>query len=154
MGIEIERKYLVVGRGWRTAARSVQCRQGYLTPGPPCAVRVRIIDGRAYITIKSATRGIKREEFEYPIPVEDAEAMLERLCVGHAIEKRRHYVEHRGATWEIDEFEGVNAGLVVAEIELEHEDQPVELPDWVGEEVSDDPRYLNANLSREPYTEW
>lgn len=97
---------------------------------------------------------LRREEFEYPIPLEDGEEILERLCVGSTIEKTRHYVEYEGFVWEIDEFEGLNAGLVVAEVEFERENQTIPLPPWIGEEVSSDPRYLNSNLALKPYSQW
>lgn len=154
MGIEIERKFLVNDDSWRPARRAVRFRQGYLALGPPVAVRVRIMGEHANINVKKATLDIRREEFEYPIPLEDAEAILGALCTGHTIEKTRHYVEYKGLTWEIDEFEGVNRGLIVAEVELEREDQPIPLPPWVGREVSSNPKYLNASLAVRPYTEW
>ena len=154
MGIELERKFLVNSDEWRPALRAHRFRQGYLATGPPVAVRVRVMDNQANINIKRATSDIKREEFEYPIPVEEAEAILDRLCVGHPIEKTRYYVEYEGFVWEIDEFEGENAGLVVAEVEFERENQTIPLPPWIGEEVSSDPRYLNANLALQPYSQW
>ena len=154
MGIERERKFLVNSNGWRPAQRAVRFRQGYLATGPPVAVRVRVMESRANINIKRATSDIKREEFEYPIPVEEAEEILNLLCVGHPIEKTRHYVEYEGFLWEIDEFEGENAGLLVAEVEFERENQAIPLPPWIGKEVSSDPRYLNANLALEPYAQW
>ncbi len=154
MGIELERKFLLKNDEWRPARRVVKFRQGYLATGPPVAVRVRVMDGQANINIKQATSDIKREEFEFAIPLKDAEEILEGLCVGHRIEKTRHYVEYEGLVWEIDEFEGENAGLVVAEVEFEREDQTIPLPPWIGEEVSSDPRYLNASLDLQPYSQW
>ena len=154
MGIEIERKFLVRNGGWRPAQRSVRCRQAYLTTGPPVAVRARIIGGRANINIKQSTTDIRREEFEYEIPLEEGLIILERLCSGFVIEKTRHYVEYEGFTWEIDEFEGVNAGLIVAEVEFERINQTIPLPPWVGEEVSADPKYLNSSLATNPYSHW
>lgn len=155
MASEIERKFLITGNGWQDAPRSSRIRQGYIVPGPPVSVRVRIADDAANINIKRATDvAAVRDEYEYSIPVDDAEKMLNDLCHGYAIEKTRHYIEHAGLTWEIDVFEGVNSGLLIAEIELNHENQQFELPPWAGEEVTDDPRYLNASLSQHPYSEW
>ncbi len=154
MGTEIERKFLVIDDSWRTGVRGVSCRQGYLCVGPPVAVRVRIMNGRGTLNIKKATLDITRDEFEYPIPIEDAEKLLADLCEGYAIEKTRHKTVFAGATWEIDEFHGENRGLVVAEIELSAPDQPFERPPWLGDEVSGDPRYLNSSLSRRPYSQW
>ncbi len=154
MGVELERKFLLYSDEWRPAQRVQRFRQGYLATGPPVAVRVRVMDDRANINIKRVISDIKREEFEYAIPLKDAEEILERLCVGHRIEKTRHYVEYEGFVWEIDEFEGENAGLIVAEVEFERENQTIPLPPWLGEEVSSDPRYLNANLAFRPYSQW
>ena len=154
MGVEIERKFLVKDGSWQPAMRSVRLRQAYISTGPPASVRVRIAGDVAILNIKRQTGSITRDEFEYSIPVADAEAIMQGLCVGRPVEKTRHYVVFEGLTWEIDVFEGANAGLVVAEVELEREDQDCPLPPWVGEEVSTDPRYLNANLALDPYTEW
>lgn len=154
MAKEIERKFLVRGDGWRKAREAVACRQGYLCRGAEVAVRVRVMDGVGTITIKSAAAGFTRDEFEYGIPLADAEYLLDSVCVGRTIEKTRHYVEHEGLTWEVDEFRGQNEGLVVAEVELESESQPVVLPPWVGLEVSSDPRYLNSELCVKPYRDW
>lgn len=154
MGKEIERKFLVRGDAWRRDARSVDCRQGYLTLDRHLLVRVRIMGDEAYLTIKSETGPISRLEFEYPIPRDDAEEMLERLCERPLIEKKRYTVFHGGMAWIIDEFSGDNEGLIVAEVELERENQEVDLPDWAGDEVSLDPRYLNFNLIQYPYGQW
>lgn len=154
MGIERERKFLLSSDEWRPGQRAVRLRQGYLATGPPVAVRVRVIESRANINIKRATSILRREEFEYPIPVEEAEEILKLLCVGHPIEKTRHYVEYEGFVWEIDEFKGLNDGLIVAEVEFERENQTIPLPPWIGKEVSSDPRYLNASLALEPYARW
>ncbi len=154
MGTEIERKYLVTGNEWRSLATSVEFRQGYLSTVKERTVRVRAAGGVGTITIKGLTVGTTRTEYEYEIPVEDANAMLDELCERPIIEKTRHVVEIDGLTWEIDEFGGVNAGLIIAEVELDSEDQELVEPDWIGEEVSDDPRYFNANLIAHPYTEW
>lgn len=154
MGQEIERKFLVIDESWREGARSLPCRQGYLSLGPPVTVRIRLMGGRGTLNIKQSTLDVARAEFEYPVPPGDAEELLGHWCIGDLVEKTRHYVEHGGMTWEIDEFDGANRGLVVAEIELEDPDQEVRRPSWAGREVSGDPRYLNSNLSRHPYSEW
>lgn len=155
MGHEIERKYLVGSESWRTGVTSAtHLVQGYLTTGPQVTVRVRIAGERAYLTIKGQSEGISRAEFEYPIPVPDAEVMLATLAQPGVIDKVRHLVPHAGRTWEVDVFAGDNAGLIVAEVELESDQAHVELPEWVGSEVSGDPRYYNSELSRNPYSSW
>lgn len=148
--MEIERKFLVGGDGWRRDAEgSEMIRQGYLTRNGQASVRVRVKDGRrAWITVKSRDPGRSRAEFEYPIPLNDARAML-ALCGDDIVEKHRHKVKRDGVVWEIDVFAGRHAGLVMAEVELEREDQPLSLPDWIGREVTDDPRYRNGALARE-----
>lgn len=153
MGLEIERKFLVVGDGWREGGRRARLRQGYLCASKDRSVRVRLEDGRGTLTIKGPTRGAARSEFEYPIPARDAAALL-RLCEKPLIEKSRTRVRHRGRLWEIDEFAGANAGLVLAEIELRRADENIPLPPWAGTEVTRDPRYLNANLFKLPYRSW
>ena len=152
MPLEIERKFLVTGTAWRSpdAQRLVQ---GYLSRDKARTVRVRIAGPLAFLTIKGATSGASRAEFEYPIPLADAEALL-GLCEGPLIDKIRHRVAFGGLLWEVDEFLGENAGLVVAEVELEREDQAVDLPPWVGEEVTHDPRYFNSNLASFPFSQW
>lgn len=155
MGVEIERKFLVCNDEWRSAAGDgVRYRQGYLCVGPPVAIRVRIGGGRAILNIKKATQEILRSEFEYPIPQSDAEAILETLCQGVVIEKTRYKVPHAGLTWEVDVFHGANDGLVVAEVELEREDQVFERPCWADTEVSGDARYLNSQLALRPFRSW
>ena len=161
MGIEIERKYLVTGEGWRTAAHAViPMAQGYLNDtasldsgAQKASVRVRIQGEQAFLNMKSREIGQTRQEFDYPIPVDDARALL-ALCVGGLIDKRRHLVEHQGLLWEVDEFLGENAGLVVAEVELEHADQAITLPDWAGAEVTDEVRYYNLALAAHPFSRW
>jgi len=151
MGIEIERKFLVEGDGWQAdAGEGLACRQGYLDSGQGATVRVRIIGKEAFLTIKGATTGITRSEFEYEIPVPDAAELLE-LCGDTIVEKRRYFIKHSGMIWELDVFSGSNTGLVMAEIELESERQPFVLPEWVGEDVSSDPRYRNGHLARHPF---
>ncbi|WP_322628102.1 CYTH domain-containing protein [Halothiobacillus sp.] len=158
MAREIERKYLLTDASWRTSVTgSMLIRQGYLTTltgGARASVRVRITDTDAFLNIKSMTIGIARDEFEYPIPLDDAQHMLDHLCSGAVIDKWRHHVHFGGLLWEIDEFLGANAGLVVAEVELDSTDQTVPLPSWVGAEVSDDARYYNVALVQTPYTQW
>jgi adenylate cyclase len=154
MAIEIERKFLVKSDEWKKNGLSIKVRQCYLSTDPNKTVRVRIVGGCSYITIKGKTNGISRKEFEYEIPNSDAEALFE-LCDGPILEKTR-YTLYSGTAlwWSIDVFHGVNEGLVIAEIELDHEDQGFIIPNWVGEEVSHDPRYYNSNLINNPYTTW
>lgn len=154
MGIEIERKFLLKGEGWRGLGQPTLMRQGYLVADPVRTVRVRIEGERAVITIKSKSTGASRGEWEYEIPVPDAAELLERLCEQPLVEKVRHRIEHAGHTWEVDEFQGENAGLVVAEIELGSEDEAFDIPDWIGREVTSDPRYYNSSLIRLPYSKW
>ncbi len=144
MGIEIERKFLVVGDGWRGEG-GIRLRQGYLNRDPERTVRVRIAGGRAFLAIKGLTRGAVRSEFEYEIPPREAEALL-NLCEGAVLEKTRHVVPFGGFRWEIDEFHGRHAGLVLAEIELSHPDEAFPRPPWLGREVTGDPRYFNSTL--------
>ena len=153
MGKEIERKFLVTGDGWR-AGQGSDYRQGYLSTDKERTVRVRIAGDTARLTVKGITEGATRAEYEYRIPVADAEIMLDTLCLRPLIEKRRYRIEHQGMTWEVDEFHGDNAGLVVAEIELQDEQQTFTKPPWVGAEVTDDARFYNANLVAHPYRHW
>lgn len=154
MGIEIERKFRVAGEGWRQPPTAqTRFSQGYLSRDPARTVRVRLAGTRAFLTIKGATVGATRAEFEYEIPPADAQALL-ALCDGPVVEKIRHLCVFEGMTWEIDEFLGANAGLVVAEIELQSEDQAFARPAWLGEEVTGDARYVNANLAVRPFTRW
>ena len=155
MATEIERKFLVNGDSWRDAVLSQErIMQGYLANNQNATVRVRVKGEQAFLTIKGAARGISRSEYEYPIPVSDAEAMLAELAVSPPIDKVRYRVRHGDQVWDLDVFAGDNAGLVMAELELEHEDQPFDLPDWAGTEVSGDPRYYNVHLARHPYKHW
>jgi adenylate cyclase len=149
---EIERKFLVLGTGWRTRDPQ-RISQGYLSRDAERTVRVRIADPKAYLTVKGRTTGASRAEFEYEIPLADAEALL-ALCDGPRVEKLRHRVRHGAMTWEVDEFLGENRGLVVAEIELESEAQAFARPVWLGTEVTQDPRYFNSNLAAHPFTRW
>ena len=154
MGVEIERKFLLQGDAWRGLGQAVLLRQGYLSSARERVVRVRIEGEQAMLTIKGANVGATRGEWEYPIPLADAAELLDGLCEQPLIEKVRHRIEHAGMVWEVDEFLGANAGLLVAEIELASEDQPFDKPDWIGAEVSGDARYYNANLIRHPFSQW
>lgn len=155
MPSEIERKFLVQDDGWRQLARDpVRIRQGYIIGSTKASVRVRVSGERAWLNIKSATVGVTRAEFDYEIPLSEAEQLIDTLCVRPLIEKTRYFVDHAGHCWEVDVFEGDNAGLVVAEIELGSEDEPFERPPWAGKEVSQDPRYYNAALVNLPYSRW
>ena len=154
MGVEIERKFLLAGDDWRGLGQAVLLRQGYLSSARERVVRVRIEGEQAMLTIKGANVGATRGEWEYPIPLADAAELLDGLCEQPLIEKVRHRIEHAGMVWEVDEFLGANAGLVVAEIELASEDQPFDKPEWIGAEVSGDARYYNANLIRHPFSQW
>ena len=153
MGKEIERKYLVRGEAWRKLAQGVRYRQGYLSTVKERTVRVRTVDDRGYLTVKGVTVGATRKEFEYDIPRADAASLLE-MCEQPLVEKVRYKIPFGGLTWEVDEFEGANQGLVVAECELSSEDQRIELPPWIGEEVTADPRYFNSNLIAHPFSKW
>jgi len=153
MGVEIERKFLVKGEPW-TAGQGTSCRQGYLVADPERTVRVRIAGNQGYLTIKGASQGACRSEFEYTIPLADAEQMLEKLCPKPQIEKVRYRIEYAGLIWDVDEFYGDNRGLVLAEIELDYEDQEVELPPWVCQEVTGESRFYNACLAERPISSW
>lgn len=154
MGTEIERKYLLKDDRWQALADDgIRYQQGYLSGDRNCSIRVRVEGDRAALNIKSATLGIQRHEFEYGIPLEDAQQLLELFCPD-TVRKTRYHVEYAGKTWEIDVFEDRNAGLVVAEVELDSIDEPLELPPWIGEEVSGQPRYYNTELARHPYLDW
>jgi len=155
MATEIERKYLVINDLWREhVINSSVLKQAYLSTRKNATVRVRIADEQAFLTIKSATVGISRAEFEYKVPLVDAEAMLQLRQGGAVIEKTRYKVKCGKHVWDLDVFQGENSGLQVAEIELEAEDEEFQLPEWVGAEVSHDYRYLNANLIDHPYSKW
>ena len=154
MGIEIERKFLLNGDAWRGLAEGTRYRQGYLNSAKERIVRVRTIDDKGFLTIKGITSGATRVEYEYEIPEKDATAMLDDLCEKPIIEKNRYKIDYAGFTWEVDEFFGENQGLVVAEVELESEDQAFEKPEWIGAEVTSDPKYFNSNLIINPFTKW
>ncbi len=153
--LEIERKFLLKGDAWRICAHHCErLRQGYLNNETYCSVRVRTTDDRAWLNIKGVTIGVQRQEFEYEIPLEDGHEMLNTLSKKPIIEKVRYFVEAGQHLWEIDEFEGDNQGLIVAEIELKHPEEEFEKPDWIGEEVTHDVRYYNTSLSQHPYKNW
>ncbi|MGD8484173.1 MAG: CYTH domain-containing protein [Thioalkalispiraceae bacterium] len=155
MAVEIERKFLLKDDSWRSQASApVRYRQGYLTGTDKSSVRVRIQGEQAFLNIKSATLGIQRQEYEYAIPLQDAEKILDELCNKPLIEKDRYFVEHGHHTWEIDEFHGDNQGLIVAEVELLSEDEKIDKPSWVGQDVSHDTRYYNVCLVTHPYKDW
>lgn len=155
MALEVERKFLVAGEAWRGQSDAGErLRQAYLAETDRLSVRVRVAEGGgARLTVKSAEAGLARQEFEYPIPAADAEALI-ALRQGGLVEKTRHRVRHGGAVWEIDVFGGDNAGLVLAEIELADEDAEVDLPAWIGLEVTGRPEYYSARLARHPYCRW
>jgi adenylate cyclase len=153
VGVEIERKFLLAGTGWRALGEPVLLRQGYLCLDPARVVRVRVDGGQAYLTIKGKSSGATRGEWEYPIPLADANELL-ALCDLPLVEKYRRKIEFAGNVWEVDEFIGVNQGLALAEIELSSEDQAFEKPDWIGEDVTHDKRYYNSNLVKHPFSAW
>lgn len=154
MGIEIERKFLVKNDGWRSLAEGVFYCQGYFEKGADVTIRIRIVADRGYLTLKGRVDGITRKEFEYPISVEDAREMLQLWCYPRIVEKFRYRIPYAGFIWEVDDFQGLNAGLILAEIELESPTQPFEKPDWIGEEVSGHSQYHNSTLAQCPYQQW
>ncbi|MGF1492665.1 MAG: CYTH domain-containing protein [Microcoleaceae cyanobacterium] len=154
MATEIERKFLVIGDEWKSLGSGTLYRQGYIPTTENCSVRVRAVGEIAYLTLKGPTIGNSRAEFEYDIPLKDAEEILGTLCSQPLIEKYRYRIPWGNLVWEVDEFLGDNQGLIVAEIELQTTDQSFELPTWIGEEVSDDPKYFNASLVKFPYCQW
>jgi adenylate cyclase len=153
MAKEIERKFLVTKDSWRQLGEGSLYRQGYI-PAHGATVRVRIAGNQGYLTIKSPTINYSRSEFEYHIPLADAQEMLDTLCVRPLIEKTRYKINYAGLVWEVDEFAGANQGLILAEVELTDEAQQIQLPDWIGEEVSGDLRYYNSYLVKHPYSQW
>lgn len=155
MATEIERKFLLASDDWRAEVEeSMRLTQGYLSRGQQSAVRVRIKGDTAQLNIKHTIDGISRLEYEYPLPLTDAQEILERVALRPLIDKTRHHVRRGQHLWEIDEFYGENAGLIVAEIELNDPDEVFERPSWLGKEVSDDVRYYNSRLSECPYSQW
>lgn len=154
MAKEIERKFLLKNDDWRALATGQYYCQGYIPTQGDQTVRVRIVGEQGYLTIKGLTMGISRSEFEYAIPLTDAQVMLSELCQRPLIEKHRYRIPMGNLVWEVDEFIGENQGLILAEVELTHESQTVELPTWIGQEVTGDPRYYNSNLVRNPFKNW
>lgn len=155
MAVEIERKFLVTSAAWRAdAARSESLRQGYLANTARSSIRVRVAGSAAWLSVKSMTPGVSRLEFEYPIPLPDAAILLDQLCDGPRVDKVRHVVPVDGHEWEVDEFLGDNAGLVVAELELDRPDGAFTRPPWLGAEVTHEARYYNFNLAARPYAAW
>jgi adenylate cyclase len=153
VALEIERKFLVKGYDWRNEQGTIY-RQGYLNSDKNRNVRVRVINDKGYLTVKGISRGAARFEYEYEIPKVEADAMLDNLCEQPLIIKKRYKIVFKGLVWEVDEFFGDNKGLIIAELELESEDQVIKKPEWIGEEVTGDPKYFNANLIRRPYSMW
>ncbi len=151
---EIEHKFLVRDDSWKDGATGTLCRQGYLSTEKKRVVRVRTLGESAFVTIKGLTKSLSRLEFEYEIPLPDAQRLLDELCARPLIEKTRYRIDHGGLSWEVDVFHGENEGLVVVEVEVPSEDTPLKKPPWVGEEVSSDPRYFNSNLVSNPYSRW
>ena len=154
MGIEIERKFLIDTNKLPTLKNGYKIKQGYIQTVDHTTVRVRIRDKEAFLTIKGKSVGASRLEFEYPIPLQDANDMLNNLCQTSFIDKTRYLVENEGHVWEVDILEGSNKGLVIAEVELKSEDEAFTLPNWVMKEVTDDIRYFNSNLIENPYSNW
>lgn len=152
MALEIERKFLVTGDEWRSTP-GIRMKQGYLNHDSMRTVRIRLAGMEAFLTIKGMSAGATRQEFEYPVPIADAQALL-KLCARPIVRKRRHRLVFEGFAWEVDAFEGDNAGLVIAEIELQSEDQVFGKPPWVGAEVTQDSRYFNSSLSMRPFRTW
>jgi adenylate cyclase len=155
MAIEIEHKFLLANNNWREyVTHSIKYRQGYLSSQATSSIRIRISNDNAWLNIKSATIGTHRHEYEYEIPLEDANEIINDLCRKPIIEKTRHFIIDDGNTWEIDEFDGDNEGLIVAEIELSEIGKSFSKPSWLGDEVTNDLRYYNNNLATCPYSEW
>jgi CYTH domain-containing protein len=154
MGREIERKYLVKSQEWKKDSKGILIKQGYLSTSLKRIVRVRIEGKKGFLTVKSMRSDILRDEFEYEIPYKDADYLLKNICIKPLIEKKRYKINFHGMTWEIDEFDGANKGLIIAEIELSSKSQQFEKPIWIGEEVTGEPKYLNVNLVKTPFNTW
>ncbi len=154
MGIEIERKFLIDTNKLTPLQNGYTIKQGYIQTADHTTVRIRIRDKEAFLTIKGKSIGASRLEFEYPIPLQDANDILDKLCQISVIDKTRYLVEYEEHVWEVDIFEGVNKGLVVAEVELSSEEEALTLPSWITKEVTDDIRYFNSNLIKNPYSKW
>jgi adenylate cyclase len=154
MAKEIERKFLMKNDSWRGLASGEHYRQGYLSTAKERTVRIRTVGHTGFITVKGINTGATRSEYEYEIPFIDATEILEELCERPLIEKMRYRIPFAGLTWEVDEFEAENKGLITAEVELKEENQAVSIPDWIGQEVTGDPRYYNSNLVARPFSRW
>ncbi len=154
MATETEKKFLLAHLPSSLLTNGIYLSQGYMTKAKECVVRVRIFGDQGFLTVKGPTINASRKEFEYPIPLDDAKEMLSLFCSKPFIEKIRYHIDFKGFVWEIDQFKGENTGLVVAEIELDTIDQPFEMPDWIGKEVTHDSRYFNSNLITHPYSTW
>ncbi len=152
--IEIERKFLVTSDDWKGASQGILFRQGYLTTEPGRTVRVRLEGEEGKLTIKGQKENGSGDEFEYEIPGDEAAYLIDQLCLKPSIEKMRYKINYKGNTWEVDQFFGKNLGLILAEIELDSVNQEFEKPDWIGEDVTEDSRYKNANLVKNPYSNW
>jgi adenylate cyclase len=154
MADEIEKKFLLAYLPTPSLTNGIQIIQGYMINQKKMVVRVRLSGDNAFLTIKGATVNAARKEYEYPVPAEDARQMLQLFCEKPLVEKTRYHIEYQGFEWVVDQFSGSNSGLIVAEIELDHIDQVFEKPDWIGKEVTHDPRYYNSNLIQFPYSTW
>lgn len=154
MATEIERKFLVENQDYKKYAEGIYCCQGYICSEKQRTIRVRIFGDEAFLTLKGQADNITRKEFEYPIPINDAKELMNNFCQYSIIEKKRYIISCKGKEWVVDEFLGDNSGLVVAEIELEKEDETFSLPSWVGKEVTRDPKYLNVCLAKVPFKSW
>ena len=154
MALEIERKYLIDLEKIGTLENGIRIKQGYLSTNKDAVVRVRVKNDKAYLTIKGSNSGIARLEYEYEIPLIEANEMFEKLCQKPVIDKTRYIINHENHTWEVDVFYGDNEGLVVAEVELKDENEKINLPSWIKEEVTSDNRYFNSNLMKHPYKDW
>ncbi|WP_404786100.1 CYTH domain-containing protein [Altericista sp. CCNU0014] len=154
MGTEIERKFLVKSNVWRSQADGKLYRQGYIVKSADATVRVRVAGARGFLTLKGRAENFARPEFEYEIPLADAQEMLDLWCHPRIVEKIRYCIPVGDLIWEVDEFQGFNRGLVLAEVELDASDRKIDLPDWVGAEVSEQARYYNSNLAIYPYSLW
>ncbi|MCD4697849.1 MAG: CYTH domain-containing protein [Bacteroidales bacterium] len=154
MGKEIERKFLIKNENFKKLTTGVLCIQGFLSTTKERVVRIRVMGEKAYLTIKGISKGATRTEFEYEIPVKDAEKMLLEMCLKPIIKKYRYHINYKGNIWEVDEFIEENKGLVIAEIEVQCEDDIIDIPSWVGKEVTGNPRYYNANLINLPFKDW
>jgi adenylate cyclase len=154
MALEIERKFLVNNRDWMDGYTGEYYVQGYLFTDPEKVVRIRIVGEKAFLTVKGKNEGPLRKEYEYPIALDDAKEMIDSFCKGRVVEKMRYKIVYANKLWEVDVFLGANEGLIIAEVELDYINEPVELPAWIGMEVTEDPRYYNSSLAKHPFSRW